>query len=356
VATGTKHICCHGIYYKGEVKHIVNSGESSVYRERLSELMEGFRPDFVKIEEALKEQFSSHIAFINEVSGHILFAGGKRLRPLLTVCAAKLCGRQEESLYELSAVPEYLHAASLLHDDVVDTGEMRRGKTPAYKVWGNSAAVLVGDFMYARAIELASRFGDVRIARAIAKTVALMAEGEIIQLLHAKVPSFDEKTYFDVVYRKTAALISTSCRIGALWAHASHEQTEAITMYGMNIGQAFQLVDDVLDYTAEADELGKAIGTDLAEGKLTLPIVVALEKASEDDNARLMALLRQGLPSTSDMEWVRSLLLSTGAIEYTSKKAEKLIEDACEQLDLFEKTELREQMRGLAYFVLQRRK
>jgi geranylgeranyl pyrophosphate synthase len=127
-------------------------------------------------------------------------------------------------------------------------------------------------------------------------------------------------------------------------------------MYGMNIGQAFQLVDDVLDYTAEADELGKAIGTDLAEGKLTLPIVVALEKASEDDNARLMALLRQGLPSTSDMEWVRSLLLSTGAIEYTSKKAEKLIEDACEQLDLFEKTELREQMRGLAYFVLQRRK
>lgn len=318
--------------------------------------MEGFNPDFIKIEEALKEQFSSHISFINEVSGHILFAGGKRLRPLLTVCAAKLCGRKDEEMYELSAVPEYLHAASLLHDDVVDAGEMRRGRIPAYKLWGNSAAVLVGDFMYARAIELASRFGDVKIARAIAKTVALMAEGEIIQLLHAKVPSFDEKTYFDVVYRKTAALISTSCRIGALWSRASHEQIEALALYGMNMGQAFQLVDDVLDYTAEADELGKAIGTDLAEGKLTLPMVVALEKASDEDNARLLSLLRQGVPAISDMEWVLSLLNSTGAIEYTRKKAEKLIEEACVNLDLFEETELREQMKGLAYFVLQRRK
>lgn len=334
----------------------MKSGDTKAYRKNLAAIMESFNPDFVKIEEALKKHFSSHISFINEVSSHILFAEGKRLRPLLTVCSAKLCDRIEEETYDLSAVPEYLHAASLLHDDVVDSGEMRRGRTPAYKVWGNSPAVLVGDFMYSRAIELATRFGDVKIARSIAKTVALMAEGEIIQLLHSKVPSFDEKTYFDVVYRKTAALISTSCKIGALWSGASHEKVEALTLYGVNIGQAFQLVDDVLDYTAEAEELGKEIGTDLAEGKLTLPLVVAMEKASEKDNARLMSLLCQGLPSNSDMDWVKELLNSTGGIEYTKKKAEKLVDTACAQLDLFEESELREQMKTLAHFVLQRRK
>ncbi len=320
------------------------------------QVMDFFQPDFVKIETTLKKHFASHISFVNQVSSHIIFAGGKRLRPLLTVCAAKLCDYNSEDIYDLSAVPEYLHAASLLHDDVVDAGEMRRGKTPAYKIWGNSAAVLVGDFLYARAIELATRFEDIRIARAISKTVALMSEGEIIQLLHAKVPSFDEKTYFDIIYRKTAALISTSCRIGAIMAKGSLDEIEALSNYGLCIGQAFQMVDDVLDYTADSSEFGKVIGTDLAEGKLTLPIVVALERASRKNRDRLMNLLCQGYASMSDFNWVRELLMETGGIHYTIKKARGLVDLACESLDIFPDSLIKSNMKVLALYVLERKK
>ncbi len=331
-------------------------GKITGSKKSLKQVMDFFQPDFVKIETTLKKHFASHISFVNQISSHIIFAGGKRLRPLLTVCAGKLCDYHSEDIYDLSAVPEYLHAASLLHDDVVDAGEMRRGQTPAYKIWGNSAAVLVGDFLYARAIELATRFEDIRIARAISKTVALMSEGEIIQLLHAKVPSFDEKTYLDVIYRKTAALISTSCRIGAIMAGGSLEEIEALSNYGLYIGQAFQMVDDVLDYTGDSNEFGKAIGTDLAEGKLTLPIVVALERASRKNRDRLMNLLCQGYASSSDFNWARELLLETGGIQYTIKKARSLIDLACESLDLFPDSLIKTNMKVLALYVLERKK
>ncbi len=331
-------------------------GEITGSKKSLKEVMDFFQPDFVKIETTLKRHFASHISFVNQVSSHIIFAGGKRLRPLLTVCSAKLCSYNSEDIYDLSAVPEYLHAASLLHDDVVDAGEMRRGKTPAYKIWGNSAAVLVGDFLYARAIELATRFEDIRIARAISKTVALMSEGEIIQLLHAKVPSFDEKTYLDVIYRKTAALISTSCRIGAIMAGGSLDEIEALSNYGLYIGQAFQMVDDVLDYTGDSNEFGKAIGTDLAEGKLTLPIVVALERAPRKSRDRLMNMLCQGYASTSDFHWARQLLLETGGIQYTIKKARNLVDLACENLDIFPDSMIKTNMKVLAMYVLERKK
>ncbi len=321
-----------------------------------SSILEAFSADFERIEEVLEEHFASHIPFVNEISRHILFANGKRIRPLLTICSARLCRLDADYVFDLSAVPEYLHAASLLHDDVVDAGEMRRGLLPAYKVRGNSAAVLVGDYLYARAIGLASQFGNVEIAAEIAKTVGLMAEGEIIQLLHAKRPSFDESTYSDIIYRKTAALISTSCRIGALLAGASKEEEEAVSGYGLNLGKAFQLIDDVLDYTADASELGKAIGTDLAEGKLTLPIVIAVAEAEEADRKRLLSIMGQGLPSDSEMEWIKTLLDSTGAIEYTRQKARDLIHSACDKLDIFEKSETRELLKTLAMFVLERRK
>ena len=325
-------------------------------KKSLREVMDFFQPDFVKIETTLRRHFASHISFVNQVSSHILFAGGKRLRPLLTVCAAKLCGYEGDEIYDLSAVPEYLHAASLLHDDVVDAGEMRRGKTPAYKIWGNNAAVLVGDFLYARAIELATRFEDVRIASSISKTVALMSEGEIIQLLHAKVPSFDEKTYLDIIYRKTAALISTSCRIGALMAKGNIDQVESLSNYGLYLGQAFQMIDDVLDYTADSNEFGKVIGTDLAEGKLTLPIVIALEKAPRKKRERLMNLLCQGYALSSDFFWVRQLLMETGGIRYTMKKAKRLIESACESLDIFPDSKIKTNMKILGFYVLERKK
>lgn len=332
------------------------SHDVSDHRPALDNILDFCKPDFARIEQALSRHFSSHISFVNEISRHILFAGGKRLRPLLTVCSARLCGKNHEDVYDLSAVPEYLHAASLLHDDVVDEGEMRRGRTPAYKIWGNKATVLVGDFLYARAIELASRFGDVRIARAIAETVALMSEGEIIQLLQAKNPNFDEDTYLEIIDRKTASLISVSCRIGALLAKAGESEVQALTDYGICLGRAFQMIDDILDYTADADELGKAIGTDLAEGKITLPIVIALEKASPGERKRLLKVLEDGSPPHEDLLWVKDLLANIGGLDYTRRRAKALIISACEGLETFAQSETRDLLQGLAWFVLERRK
>jgi octaprenyl-diphosphate synthase len=322
----------------------------------LGSILDSVQPDFDRIEEVLTRHFSSHIPFINEVCGYILFAGGKRIRPLLTLLAARLCDRNDEAVYDLGVVPEYLHAASLLHDDVVDGGQLRRGGPPAYKVWGNKAVILVGDFLYARAIELATRFGDVRIARTIAETVALMSEGEILQLLQAKDPSFDEKIYLDVIYRKTAALISASCRIGALLAGAGEAELQAVTNYGHCLGMAFQMVDDMLDYTADAGELGKSIGTDFAEGKLTLPLVAALDRASESDREVLLRMLRSGSASPEELSWVRDLLVRNGALDFTRVRAEALIGEACRGLAVFEGSATKGLLEGIAMFVLNRRK
>ena len=328
----------------------------SDHRPKVKGILDSFKPDFEKIEQVLNRHFASHIPFVNKVSQYILFAGGKRLRPLLTVCAARLCGRDDDAVFGLSAVPEYLHAASLLHDDVVDGGVMRRGKSPAYKIWGNKATVLVGDFLYGRAIELASRFGDTRIAEAIAETVALMSEGEIIQLLQAKTPSFDEETYLEIISRKTASLISASCKIGALLAGAGKSEVQALSDYGLYMGQAFQMIDDILDYTADAGELGKTIGTDLAEGKITLPLVVAIEKASSREKERLLQVLSGGNPSEKEFVWVKDLLANTGGLDYTRSRAKALVGLACESLETFAPLETRDLLHGLAWFVLERHK
>lgn len=321
-----------------------------------TDILERLKPYFERLDGHISNHFASHIPFINEISGHILFAGGKRIRPLLTVFSAKLCGKDTDDIYDLAMVPEYLHAASLLHDDVVDGGKLRRGRPPAYTIWGNKATVLAGDFLYARAIELATRFDDIHIARTTAETVALMSEGEILQLLHSKKPSFDEKTYMDVIYRKTAALISMSCKIGAFSAGADDVRVKALADYGLCLGQAFQMIDDLLDYTADSKELGKATGTDLAEGKLTLPLVFGLNAVNAEEKKRLAALLNKGRTTPAELTWVKELLDATGAFSYTKDKAEGLIKTGCDGLDIFGDSEIIEILKRLAAFVIERKK
>jgi len=325
----------------------------------LNEILTRCKPDFQRIEQSMKSHFSSHLPFVNEVSGYILFSGGKRFRPLLTVYAARICGRDDpgdNEVYDLSVVPEYLHAASLLHDDVVDEGILRRGRPPAYKVWGNKAAVLVGDYLYARAIDLASSFGNVKIAQAIAKTVALMAEGEVIQLLEAKTPSYKERSYMEVIDRKTASLISVSCRIGALLAGASQDNVERLAEFGRYLGRAFQIIDDVLDYTADVKELGKGLGTDLAEGKVTLPLIVALEKAAPKDKNRLKGILENKNADYRDLSWILELLEQTGGIEYARAKALSFIGQAVERIQPFKQGPAKSLLEDLSWFVAYRKK
>ncbi len=325
-------------------------------KDTLNDILVRCKPDFDRIERAMNSHFASHIPFVNEISEYILFSGGKRFRPLLAVYAARLCGRDDDTVFDLSVVPEYLHAASLLHDDVVDEGAMRRGRPPAYKVWGNKATVLVGDYLYARAIELASGFGNVLIAQAIAQTVALMAEGEIIQLLEAKTPTYTEEAYEKVIDRKTASLISVSCRIGALLAGAGHDEVEMLARYGYHLGKAFQIVDDVLDYTAKEEELGKALGTDLAEGKVTLPVIVALKRSTGEERSRLEGLLAEGRPGAEDIAWIRNLLDKTGGIEYAQKRAEELIEVATSAIRGFPDSTAKALLCDLAWFVAYRKR
>lgn len=322
----------------------------------MGELLDFFTHDFDRIEASLRQRFESENPFINEVCGHILFAGGKRIRPLLTVCAARLCNCSDGRAYELSAVPEYLHAASLLHDDVVDGGILRRGRPAAYTIWGNKAVVLVGDFLYARAIELATRFDNVPIARTIAETVALMSEGEIIQLLKAKAGSLDEKTYMDIIHRKTGALISASCAIGAHLAGADKTKVDALSEFGRLIGLAFQMVDDVLDYASDPQDLGKAVGTDLAEGKTTLPLLIAMERSGAGDRSRITRILASEEASDDDHAWVHDLLAGTGALDDTRKRAQTYIEEACGRISIFEPTETRDRLMGLARYILERKK
>ncbi len=321
----------------------------------VKDLLSQYNADFELIESAMKKHFSSHVPLVNEVSEHILFSGGKRLRPLLAVISSRLCGRNEDILFDLSIVPEYLHAASLLHDDVIDEGLLRRGKEPAYKVWGNKAAVLAGDYLYARAIDLASQFGDTRIAEAISKTVAFMAEGEIIQLLEIDNPSYSEEIYDDIIFRKTASLISCSCKIGALFANGSEEEIRALEDYGRNLGMAFQIVDDLLDFTADEKDLGKRLGTDLAEGKVTLPILTALKNGPRDDTERLKSILVKKSSDPKDLEWVRYMLLKSGSLDYSYGRAKNCIDHALKCLEPFDNSKEKELFHELALFVLKRK-
>ena len=323
----------------------------------MTHFLNGLEPVFNKIENAMTRRFSSHLPFVNEVSEYILFSGGKRIRPFLSVCSARICGHDgDEAVYDLSVVPEYLHAASLLHDDVIDGGEVRRGKPAAYKVWGNKATVLVGDHLYAKAIELASSFNDVRISKTISGTVALMSEGEIIQLLESQKSSFNEETYYKIIHRKTAALISASCRIGALFAGADDEKVEALTTYGHNLGLVFQIVDDMLDFTADEDELGKSLGKDLSEGKITLPIAHAMAKSSKDDHETLLRILAFENITQEDLNRVCDILEKTGSLNMCRKKAESLINEACKKLSLFPDSATKTLLLELAAYVLKRRR
>ncbi len=320
----------------------------------MADILQVFEMEFTEIERRLTGRFEAHTPFVNEVCEYIVKSGGKRIRPLLTVLFARLCGREDQQVFELSVVPEYLHSASLLHDDVIDEGEMRRNLPPAYKLWGNKATILAGDFLYAKAIYIAAEFGIAEIASVIAKTVALMSEGEIIQLLNSKTPELTQQMCHRIIDRKTGALIAASCQIGAILAGADITQVELAKNYGMAVGAAFQIADDLLDYSADSEALGKKVGTDLKEGKLTFPVVLAREAASSSDRERLERILFSRQADEQEIVWVRSLLASTGALQKAQEKAMAFAAQAITCLQGFEDNITRIQLENIARFVVER--
>ncbi len=230
--------------------------------------------DMDAVNTLIQRRLQSEVALVNQLSAYIINSGGKRLRPLLALLVARACGYKGERHVDVAAIVEFIHTATLLHDDVVDESDLRRGKETANNVWGNQAAVLVGDFLYSRAFEMMVDVGMMRIMEILANTTNTIAEGEVLQLLNCNDADTTEERYLEVIYSKTAKLFEAACLIGAVLAELPKEQQDSIARYGMHLGSAFQLVDDILDYSASAEELGKNIGDDLAEGKPTLLLLL----------------------------------------------------------------------------------
>ena len=277
--------------------------------------------EMAQVNELIRSRLGSDVLLINQISEHIVAAGGKRLRPMLTVIAARALGYQGTRHHQLAAIIEFIHTSTLLHDDVVDESDLRRGRKTANALWGNAPSVLVGDFLYSRSFQLMVELDSMPVMQVLADATNQIAEGEVLQLLHVGNPDTSESDYLRVIERKTAVLFAAATRLSAMLAGANASQQQDLADYGMNLGLAFQIADDVLDYTADADTLGKNLGDDLAEGKATLPVIHALAHASPAERPRLDQIIREG--DASALPEVLAAIRGSGSLEYSRQKAER---------------------------------
>jgi octaprenyl-diphosphate synthase len=313
------------------------------------------RPDLQRIEAEIDRNLSSSVPFISTVGRHIMGSGGKRLRPLLMILSARLCGYQGNHDAALAIVFEFLHASSLLHDDVVDNAEFRRNQPAANTLWGNPGVVLVGDFLYSKSILMTVGYNDIRILQALSEATTKMAEGEVLQLVHADNLEIDEHEYLEVITRKTAVLISAACQIGAIFGGGSSDQERALGVYGFNLGIAFQLIDDTLDYTGDVNELGKPIGNDIQQGKATLPLIYALRNGNAAEKKKLKELFSADVIPLDRFHEIREWVTHSGGITYARELASSYVESAKEALQVFPLHPTKEILLDLADYVICRR-
>lgn len=289
--------------------------------------------DIDAINEALVANLQTHVPFISQVGRHILLSGGKRIRPLLFLLSARLCGCQGNHLTDFSTIFEYLHAATLLHDDVVDAATVRRGMSTANTIWGNQAVILVGDFLLAKSLSLAVDTDKLKVLKILAHTTTLMAEGEILQLLHAGDLALTEEQYFEVIIRKTATLMAAACQIGAILGGVPEAREESLRQFGLNLGITFQLVDDILDFTGSEKQLGKPVINDLKEGRITLPLIHALAHAEEPQRRRLTEMAAGLTPEMAPE--LLTLLGACGSLDYAREEARRYTRQAQDNLEGF---------------------
>ena len=312
-------------------------------------------PDLRQINKALADNLDPKTPLVEKVAGHILFAGGKRLRPLLMVLGARLCGYPQEKIYAYAVMGEYLHAATLLHDDLIDGGELRRGKPAAHTVFGPEIAVLTGDFLLARAIQMASQTQNVEVVQTITGITEAMSIGEIDQLNHIGDSELTEEQYMEIIRRKTAILFEGTCRCGALIANAPTKLVDALTTYGYHLGMAFQIADDLLDYTANSTILGKKAGADLREGKFTLPLIRALELAPKGDRETILTIGHNPDFSLEELEWLINIMKKLGALESAKQTARSHVTKANTALGIFPSSELKALLTDIAEYALVRK-
>jgi octaprenyl-diphosphate synthase len=308
--------------------------------------------DLHRVDQTIVQRLASDIVLVNQISQYIIGSGGKRLRPLSVVLAARACGHQGDQHIPAAAIIEFIHTATLLHDDVVDGSDKRRGRDTANSVFGNEASVLVGDYLYSRAFQMMVELGDMRIQEVMANATNTIAEGEVLQLMNAHDPDTTEERYLEVIYRKTAKLFEAGAQVAAIVSGAGPEIEQAMILYGRHLGAAFQLVDDALDYTASAEELGKNLGDDLAEGKPTLPLIYALAHSSIEDTARLRVAVENG--GLEDLEQITRTIESSGGLEYTARLAQREKALAVEALSRLPGSAFRDSLSALAEFAVAR--
>jgi len=304
------------------------------------------------VDEVIRSRLGSDVLLIRQVAEYIVGGGGKRLRPLLLLLSAGAFGYRGPQRHELAAVVEFIHTATLLHDDVVDESGLRRGRATANALFGNSAAVLVGDFVYSRAFQMMVEADSLRVLRVLADATNVIAEGEVMQLMNCHNPGVEESGYLEVIRCKTAKLFEAATRLGAILGEAPREQEAAAAEYGMRLGTAFQLIDDVLDYSGEQGAIGKNVGDDLAEGKPTLPLIYAIQHGTPQQAQRVREAIESG--GHDDLAAVLEAIHSTGALEYAREQARRESRAACAALACVPHSRERDYLLQLADFAVTR--
>ena len=311
------------------------------------------KSDMQAVDRLISESLESDVSLVSQVSEYIVMSGGKRLRPLIVLLAARALGYEGDQHIRAAAIIEFIHTATLLHDDVVDSSSRRRGQDSANTVFGNQASVLVGDFLYSRAFQMMVDIGDMRVMRILADATNTIAAGEVMQLMNVHDPDTTEDDYQQVIYRKTARLFEAGSQIAAVMAGQDSNVETSMVNYGRHLGTAFQLVDDALDFAASAEELGKNIGDDLAEGKATLPLIYAMHNASVEDSTIIRDAILQG--GLDQLDRITAIIESTGALKYTADKAREAADLAIASLSTIPDSPFKEALANIAEFSVQRR-
>lgn len=310
------------------------------------------KDDMAAVDSMIQSRLQSDVVLINQLGHYIINSGGKRLRPALAILCARACGYQGEHHINLATIIEFIHTATLLHDDVVDNSDMRRGRETANSLWGNEASVLVGDFLYTRSFEMMVELDSMRLMKVLSHTTNVIAEGEVLQLLNCNDADTSETRYLEVIHHKTAKLFEAAGLLGAVINQSSTEIEQAMALYAMHLGSAFQLVDDLLDYSESSETIGKNIGDDLAEGKPTLPLIYAMQNGTAEQALIIREAIENG--QRDKINDIIEIIQVTGAIAYTSKAAENEVAQAKQALSILTDSPYKEALASLADFSISR--
>jgi octaprenyl-diphosphate synthase len=323
--------------------------------DRNNDLLKKHRVYFEKIDEELYRVLNSRVALIKDIGKHALFGQSKRLRPLCFVLSSQLCNYQGEDLYRLSTVFEYVHTASLLHDDVLDNSEIRRNKSSANHLWGNHAAILEGDFLCSRSFSIALGSKNLRFLERIADTSMIMTEGQVMELSHANDWNTSKEKYMEIITAKTAALMSAACACGAIVSGAEANLEAALSKFGLNMGIGFQLMDDLLDYTSSEEVFGKPVGKDLREGKITLPLIYTTERLEVSEKTRLENLFKNRRAAEEDYLSLIEFVRGNGALDQIRDEAQSYVDRAANCLDPFPDSPTKESLLELNQYIVDRK-